>query len=161
MITEDTVTKDKILASLPSLSPDDLKAIRAVIGKLLGDGGIAGHPDDPTGYEPWLREAIQAVSGGGVVLLSDKAFNKNAPEAIRFMRKHFEQALTNKTTALALMRYLIGLLIDDLKAMKVPVTRNTVVQNLHRLGEVFNNAFPGYANGQAASLIAAMIGKGS
>lgn len=148
------LTKDQMLAALPNLSPDDLKAIRAVIGRLLGEGGVAGHPNDPTGYEPWLREAIQAATGGYVIAHNDKLFNKNAPEAIRFIRKFFEQSLTNKTTALALMRYLLLLLTDNLKDMKVPVTKHTVLQNLHRLEEVFNNNFPGYADEQAAYLIA-------
>src|SRR5579864_5306485 len=123
------MTKDQVLASLPNLSPDDLKAIRAVIGGLLGDGGTVGHPDDPTGYEAWLRAAIQGLTGTPTPA-SNNAFKKNAPVAIAFMRKYFAEALENKVTATALMRYLLVLLTDNMKAMRVPVTKSTIPMHL-------------------------------
>lgn len=154
------MTKDKVLAALVNLSPADRAAIKAVIEAL--DGGTPIHPSAlGHGISPgaWLIEAMGAVLGAPLSLqgASRQAFNKNAPVALAFIEKHFTPALKNKTTALALMRYLLRLLVSDLQSMKVPVTRNTLAQNLHRIGEVFGNSFPGYAEGQVAALVLASI----
>jgi hypothetical protein len=150
------MTKDQVLASLPSLSHDDLKAIRAVIGGLLGEkasGGLSVASDHP--YE-WLTAAIGAAIGhkGPMNGYTVREFKKRAPVAMTFINENFADAMKNKTSALAMMRYLIILLIDDMKIKRMPVTLVTVTQNLHRLQEVFNNAFPGYGTEQAAYIIA-------
>ena len=150
------LTKDQILAALPSLSQADLKALGAVIGGLVR----AEAPDASNDPTAWLAEALGAVTGVSWLGGAGAAFNKNAPLAIKFMQTHFTGALNNKITALALMRYLLLLLVANLKEMKVPVSRLTLSQNLHRLGEVFNDAFPGYGNGKAAKLVMAAVTNG-
>jgi hypothetical protein len=152
------MNKDQILAALPSLNQDDLRAIAAVIVSMLRRDGTVG-PLVKQGNSPntWLAEALQATLGQpnyplrGTAL---KAFNKNAPIALAFMNTHFAAPMTRYDRALALMRYLLGLLADNLKVMKVPVTTTTLAQNLHRIPEVFNDAFPGYALSNATAMIA-------
>ena len=149
------MNKDQILAALPQLNQADLIAIRAVTDALIAPGIGHAKAGTQSGPTQWLIEAMGAVLGHPIHLngLTAKAFNKNAPIALAFINGQFKPAMGNKVAALALMRYLIKLLADDLNKMKVSVTRATLTQHLHRLGEVFNNAFPGYAEGQAASLI--------
>ena len=77
MLSKDLKNKDTILAALTSLGSDDLKAIKAAAGALLGEKGTVGSPYDRTGYEPWLREAIKAITGQGI-RDNDRVFNKNA-----------------------------------------------------------------------------------
>ena len=148
------LTKDQILAMLPSLSHDDLKAIRAAIGGLLPEA-ISTPRAMPEGPSRWLAEAIATQLGGHPRFtgVAAKAFDKNSPVFIDFLHQYFSKSLENKVTGCALIRYLLLLLIDDLKDMKVPVTRNTVTMNLHRIRDVFNDCFPGYGEAQAAYII--------
>ena len=149
------ITKDQILAALPNLNPEALQAIGAACRAFTG--GASNYQPEST--QAWLATAVGAVIGGNAPLngAALKAFNKNAPLALGFMTEHFAKALENKTTALALMRYLLRLLANDLQNMKVPVTRVTLAQNLHRVGEVFENSFPGYAPHKVTMLVLAAI----
>ena len=153
------VSKDQILGSLPTLTKADLQALQTVIGGLLGNGATkqAPNPNDP---QVWLFEALAATlhlrqSYYPAFMASPvgKTFNKNAPVALGFMTDVFEVAMGSKTSAIGLMRYLLGLLVADLKVKKVPVTRNSIVSNLIRLPEVFENAYPGYIQSGVAKLV--------
>jgi len=143
------LTKDQVLAALPGLTKPDLKAIQAVIAGLLGEPslGPATAPNEPIA---WLYDAITLHLGARqnyqtfLQTAPGKQFSKNAPVAISFIASNFQGVLDNRVKAQALMRYLGSLLFADLKAQKVPITRRTVMANIHRLGDVFNNAFPDY-----------------
>lgn len=148
------MTKDKILASLPNLNQADLKAIVAVASGLLEQAPRVT-PKAANGAQAWLYEALGAVvsTEGGHGAIFNKGFGKNAPIVIDFMKANFPKAMENKTTALALMRYLLGLLVNDLKTIQVPVTKNTMAMNLGRLPAVFENAFPDYTKAGIAMLV--------
>lgn len=154
------MTRDKILAELPKLDKSALKGILTVIQGLLGDT-VTHEPDDAT---KWLYEALCGVLGitytSTGTLPRPKGFAKNAPVAIAFMNNTFQGAMTNRVKAIGLMRYLLGLLSDDLKRQQVPVTRNTLANNLGRLPEVFENSFPHYHKSGVANLVMqAILGK--
>jgi hypothetical protein len=158
------MNKDNILAALPSLSPNDLQALQAVIGELLGQKA-AKVPHAQNNAQAWLYEAMAATinshQGYDSFMASSagKQFTKGAPDAVSFVMATFEQARGHKTFAVAIMRHLIGLLVADLRAKKVPVTRGILSVNLSRLAEVFDKANPGYANAGVATLISKALTK--
>ena len=53
----------------------------------------------------------------------------------------------------AAIRFLLGLLVEDMKQKLVPVTVVTLCQHLNRIPFVFDLAFPGYAEAGVASII--------
>ncbi len=163
------ITKDQILGSLPALTKADLQALQTVIRGLLGNGAVTPtlEPNNP---QVWLFEAMagtlhlrQSYYPVFIASTVGKTFNKNAPIALDFMADTFKAAMNNKIKAMGLMRYLLGLLVDDLTAKKVPITRGTVVANLVRLSEIFENSYPDYTKYGIADLVLAAalgIGKG-
>jgi len=147
------ITKDQILAALPLMDKADLKAVYLVTQTLLGDAGTV-LAETPTG---WLCEALASTTGASTVSftqgLTGKAFTRNAPVFLEFVNKHFKESMKRKTTALSVMRFLLKLIKDDLKE---PTARK-LVMNLHFISDVFNRAFPGYLDGQAAKFIEATL----
>jgi hypothetical protein len=142
------MTKDQILAALPELSKADLHALQTVIN------GLIGPSSDLTGPRAYLIDALKVYKLNPVSNPQKSAFNKHAPAAIDFMTEHFGTPMENKATAIALWRYVLLLLVDDLKGMGyVIISAKSVCLNLHRIPEVFNKSFPGYGKGQAAMLI--------
>lgn len=153
------MTKDKILAALPSLSKPDLRAIAAATGALLA-GGHHPSPQAPSGPQGWLFEALAGALNRPLthdrfsVSAAGQHFKQNAPIALAFMQKAFgATAMGNKITALAIMRSLLSLLISDLLERGVPITPGTLASNLGRLDEVFDRAYPGYLTNGIASLV--------
>ena len=150
-----TIKKDLILGALPSLKPADLQAIRAACEALLGQkaGKVAPKPNSP---QAWLYEALQAVLGTNlntVSLTGGKQLDKNMPMAVDFFTKSFAPAMKNRTKAVAVMKYVLNLLVVDLKYKKVPILPGTIATNLPRLPEVFDRCFPGYIHSSLTGLI--------
>jgi hypothetical protein len=160
------MTKDKILAALPSMKPADLKALQAVIGGLLADRPAKG-ATGAANPQAWLFEAMAAALNvrqsydSFISSPAGKTFKQTAPVAVSFISDNFVAAMGNRATAQGLMRYLLGLLLDELKRMKVPATRNTVSQHLHRLPEIFEHAYPNYISSGMAPLVLLAITRGS
>ncbi len=71
-----------------------------------------------------------------------KDFQKNSPGAVLFINQTFK--CKNRTSSIAVMRMLIGLLIDYQKARGIPATLGTVCRNLPTIPMVFDEAFPDY-----------------
>lgn len=151
------LTQDQILAALPTLKPDALKAVQMAAGALL----TKGQADSPNqnNAQAWLFEALQATLGvhygprwfEGV---TGRQFKQNAPQVIDFLEKHFPQAMNNRVAATALMRWLIEMISNDLKAKGVPLSTTGVVRNLIRSKAVFEQQFPDYINSGLGHLIA-------
>ncbi len=150
------ITKDQIMGALPSLSQDDLKAIKTLAGALL-QRGAPDTQNNPENAQGWLFVALAGVLNMGRGLPgSSKPFNKNAPVFLGFVAAYFAKALHRKVDALAVMTALLRLISADLKAKHVPVTFNTMSNNLPRVAEIYEVAFPGYLDSGIAELF---IGK--
>ena len=159
------LTKDQILAALPGLSNASLRTVQGVIGSLLGEVAIssAKPASEPVA---WLYDALSHHIGARQSLSTFKAtaagkqFMKNAPIAISFIQTNFKGALENKVKAHGLMRHLTGILLADMKAGKIPITRNTVTANLHRMNDAFERAYPNYIqSGLAVLVLKAILNK--
>ena len=155
-----TVTsKDTILAALPKLDRASLGAIQAAVAHLRGSTPQNAPAPVVTQAEGWLFTAITAALGvkmGFDRMASTETYKhwqKHTPEAIGFITAQFAEALDKQATALALTRFLVGLIITDLKRQKVPVSLHSVIVNLGRMPSVFEDQFPGYIQSGAAKLV--------
>lgn len=149
------MTRDQILAALPGLGQDDLKALQTVIGSLLGQHGVAG-PARATGPQAWLFEAVRHSLGVNVFTVKGAAqYNKYAPTALTFISDTFKCPVFEKrTAATALMHWLLVLLVEDMKVKRIPIGPTTICEGLGRLPLVFESAYPGYRQAGLSGLLA-------
>lgn len=142
------ITKDDILGALPKLAVADLVAIHAVITSLL-NGATAAQ----TGHGTTLAGTlIEALSGALQTPLSPQnmptkalaQINAKGPPLAKALTRDFPGWDSKKTTQLAFLRMLIGLLVDDLQGRGVNPTLGIITLNLHRIPEVFDSSFPLY-----------------
>lgn len=144
--------QDQILAALPSLKPQALKAIRAACDVLLGQAPMGGSRQAAQAPEAWAYEALLAALGLShmpfsrfAAMPAGRQFTSALPGLLAFLQRAFSaEALGKRARANALLRFTYDLLISDLKRQNIPVTLNTLTSNLHRAPTVFSNAFPGY-----------------
>jgi hypothetical protein len=143
------MTKDLILAALPTLTRPDLEQVAAMAQTLLG--GRVGNVEPPA--SPLAAALIQALGEAinAPVPLSNltgtttgKTFQKHLPAIGKFLDAHFSNWSTNKLTQAAFLHMLMELLRDDLKERGLTPSLGIMVTNLGRLPEVFDNAYPGY-----------------
>jgi len=161
------VTKDQILAALPKLKKTDLQAVQAVCANLLGQAPKNAPAAKPSPAEAMLFDALTLTIG---VKMGFQAFSQldtyrhwrnHAPEALGFIEANFSNDLGTNVPMKAFHRFLIGLLIDDMKRRHIPITLQSVVVNLSRLPEVYQDSFPGYLGSANHLIIAAMIKRNS
>jgi hypothetical protein len=154
--------KDQILALLPKLSPNGLKAIRAACDGLIGTPAtpLAGTPQNG------LYDALMAVTGQRLGWQRFKAsqpgkhFAANEAAFLSFMNGAFPLAMKKQVTAQAVMRSVLDLIAADLRAKQVPVTAGTLATNLPRAAEIFRAAFPGYLENRLGDFIVEAMKRG-
>lgn len=145
------MTKNQVLAALPKLTKADLATVRAAVDHLLGPQQGA------TLTAPPLFNALAGLIGNRVTyqafttMGAYKHWAKNVTTVDEFITEHFPD--TSKVLSAALLRFLMELIVDDLKGRKVPATLGSITVNLGRLPEIFESAFPGYLESGAAHLI--------
>ena len=144
------LTKDQVLGALVDFDHEALKAIRAAADGLIRQGG-SQPPDGQQNACTWLFEAMQGIISDDPRLQAAKP-DKRAYGFIGFAQKHFPETMAKKVTAIAVMRSLLNLIAEDLKDKQVPVTFGTLMNNLPRIPEVYEVAFPGYLSSGLAQL---------
>lgn len=159
------ISKDDILAALPTLTRPELEAIQAVCASLTGGHTAAFEPGAGTLAASLLNALCAAVNAtvspanlSGTA--TGKTFNKHLPAVTKFLAAHFKGYDDNKLVELAFLRLLADLLADDLKGRGVTPTIGILVTNLTRLPEVFDNAYPGYLAAGMGSFILDLIKSG-
>lgn len=142
------MTKDEILAALPTMAQADLEAIQAMTNHLLG--GHTGPQARPGGMvAPMVFDAL-ASALGVITAYSNynhavfKQLDQRMPGLVVFLNANFKGWDRNKITQLAFLKMLFGLLIDDLKDKRVTPTVGILIINIPRIPEVFEKAFPNY-----------------
>lgn len=151
--------RDYLLGMLPNLNDADLAAVLSLATSLskARTGAIEAVAGQPTGLlfealtghlnaiaQPW---ATVARTKSGKVLIEREI------EVTKFFNQHFKGWDDSKVLQLAFMRMMLELLSDDLKERSVPATFGIMVTNLHRLPEVFRNAFPNYLESGMGMLV--------
>lgn len=142
------LTTNQILAGLPKLPPDDLKAIIATAQTLLA--AQSGAFTAPAGTLAAL--VIDAISGA----LNGTASLQTLPAALvkrlegrltdfkAFLDRDFRGWDDNKTRQKAFLLRLFELLREDLIHIHIKPTYSTMINTLPRMPEVFDAAFPDY-----------------
>lgn len=159
------VTKDTILAALPKLQPSELTEINLVVRHLLGLQAATEIDKDPVVLR-WF-DAMTAALG---VKLNYSSFTptsghrflvRYAPLAESFLCEVFPASQESKVMAHGLSRFLVGLLIDDLKERRIPISIGTLATHLIRIPAAFENSFPDYRASNLAHLIPEAMKKGA
>jgi len=128
------------------LSSEELEAIIAVAEQLRG-GAIAA--PNPTA-QLMLDAIAQALNHGKGVSFNSFSpqrqaeFRKKLPMAISFFNENFRSWDSIKIIQIAFTQQMMILLRDDLSRIGIKPTYTSMFRNLHRLNEVFENAFPRY-----------------
>jgi hypothetical protein len=146
-----------ILSQLPKLTQQELATVRAACDHLLD------RKQDRKQEVPALYTAMLDVLGqsgpsyaGFQRTTSWKSWVKNLQEVESFITGLWPGM--TKTQEASINCFLLQLLVDDLKYLKVAATLGSVSSNLGRLPEVFDRNFPDYrANGMAGMILEAMV----
>lgn len=152
------LSRDQILAALPGLPPDDLKALRAALVSLLGAEATGAAPM-PKGAQAAIFEALQGSTRASMGwekfsrTASAKHFGQNAPIFADFMARAFGPATKQRNAQLALAKLLVGLLAADMARRRVPVSIGSLALNLHNVEAAFDRAYPGYIQSGLCSVI--------
>lgn len=142
------MTKDQILAALPKLSQADLGIIIAAAMHLQAATGTQAN--QPAGLGHAIFNALGATVGAFVpyesfaVTKTARQLEIRLPDLEKFLNKEFPGWDVNKLTQTAFLRMLVNLIANDLTGRGVKPTFGSVVINLHRLPDIFDDAFPHY-----------------
>ena len=134
------------ISVLPNLSQQELLTLKAAIEELL----TKTKNDD----EPPLYGAIAKVLGTAPpypIFKQTKQWQRHADNVSLFIEQNFETA--TKLQKYALMQFIVEALVADLKERGVPITIGTVVSNLGRFAQVWENQFPNYIKAGMQNLI--------
>lgn len=152
------MTKDDVLAALPSFELEDLTVIHAITAKLIQ--GRTAPLALTAGTLPAL--AFQALSGPLNVTQSyqnvaggkwGKQFEAKIENLGKWLDLHFDGWSVNKITQLAFLQWLFTLLSNDLKRRNLPRSLAMVVTNLEQIPRIIENAYPGYLQAGLGKLI--------
>jgi hypothetical protein len=151
------MTKGEILKALPKLSRADLEAITAVAQSLLG----ASQAPKAGSAAPLAAQLFEGISGalnlnasyGNMPAVLKVKLDAKAADLTGFFDRSFKGWDSNKTRQRKFLLFMFGLLREDLKRLKLKPTLTTMINNLHRMTEVFDDAFPGYRASGLASMV--------
>lgn len=156
-----TVTMRDILASLPTLPPDDLSSLRARAGALLQLGGHPTTGDDAPGPVPRGPVAsdarIKRYAAVIVDALQDTGMSVSMPrvegcvatsiwvDRVTMIENYLRPSALDVPSLVVVVRLGVRLLMANMQKMKVPITPRSLVTQLHRVPPMLDLEFPGYA----------------
>lgn len=148
-----TAAAQNILAEITALGPDQLRQVRAAVGRLLGDDApvSAAAPDNTDEQfvygimaEEMQRRGIRAEPFAVFAKASRMypAYRRAIPELMAFIRKTLKaQTRAYQKRAIAMA---IRFAFDRLRKSKRPIRPATIAPLLAYAPELFDDAFPGY-----------------
>jgi hypothetical protein len=166
-LRRNSVKKTDIIKTLPRLTSSELKEVKAAIEYLTQGEGTKRDKFEMDAFSAF--RATVKNSGAEIPLgwlnhsnnTLVKLWDRHLP-GLRGLLVRFQ---VNPATPLpartvyASLRLLWGLMASDLITRGVPVTPGTMIKNMGRFSEVFENAFPTYlSNGWAPLIIKRMTG---
>lgn len=139
-----------VWAALPLLTRDELDQIITRVSALrsLGPGEKLGAREDPdtTVVLGVIYDVLRAE--GLVVMPADmrgttgySSFARKVPDVMAYLRKN----ITNRTQQAALLRVGVDLIRRYLVKSGIPAGTRTLMAHVHRIPEVIEQQFPGYA----------------
>ena len=152
------LTKSQILGALPLLSQDELREIGMVCTS-LGGGSVAPKFHYTTsGNEVAIYDAMASVLGAAVPLASlpertQQRFAQKVPSLLGFFDTELKGWDSNRIAQKSFLLEMMDLLRSDIKSLEITPTFNTMINNFHRMYQVFDHAFPGYRESGMVQLI--------
>ena len=142
----------QVLSLLPVLNQSELATVKTAAEQLLVSSG-AGSDEPDLLYDALISALNVKLPYSRLSSSMRKAWDKNAPIVVQFMEVTWPVTKEQKIMRLAMMKFLINLVIDELKAQRVPISLGTVITNLHRIEEIFDRHFPSYRESGLSGLI--------
>jgi hypothetical protein len=142
-----------ILADLPNLNQKELDVVQAALARL-------GRKEAEV---PQLYTALTLVLGSkipyGRFQHTDtyRTWKLNLPLVAAFVAETWPEL--QDVGRLGLLRYLLGLLAEDLRVRGIPVMTGTMVRELPNLPSLFDRCFPGYREAGLSHLIVKLMVK--
>ena len=142
----------QIIQALPSLTQNELRAISVAVASLV--------KQDSNSADEELFHATLDVLGvksiGWLQFKRTKAFStwvKNQPVIDSLIDKIIGDFPKNKVKTIHLKRFLISLLVADLKAKRIDISMPNIATHLSVIDCVFDDCFPNYIKCGLTSLI--------
>lgn len=159
------MTRDEILAALPKLSTAEQKSIMAALVALGVKGGGQQAPTlsaQQRAVFDAIGHALNTKLAPGLLVrgVIAKHFDRCSTQMLNFVNHNFGFAMKGKVAMLALIRFMVVLVVDDLRKKRIRLTPGVVVLNLTRINEIFEDAYPGYLQGGLSKfLVNRILGK--
>lgn len=156
------VTIDTIASQLPAMSEADLLKVRKLTDMLLQGQPKEIESEDPT--ERLLFEAVRVeLAAVGIrsamtyAQFSESRFYKSwkrGVEVVRaFIETSFKGYIKNETHHLAVCRVLVQTMVKEFRAREIPLSIGSIANNIHRVPQTFDRAFPRYLESGLAYLV--------
>lgn len=157
------MTKDQILTALPRLSRPELEAVQAVATSLLG-GRVSNLPSKASQTAEVLFDALAATVSHPVPYSSlpphlASRFDRHVPNLIVFFDLHFKGWDSHKMVQTGFLRMIFSLIAAHLKEYGVTPSIAMLINNLPRIYEIVDNAFPGYLENNMGYMILKMFNR--
>ncbi len=153
---------DGVLTVLPSLSQKELATIKAVVEQLYKP--VYSQGVDPTTlvFDALMKAINTKMAFRDFQRTSVyKLWRQHAPACIEFVEETFPTVKRSQVTKMAVLRFLLEALRDNLKAGQIPVTVGTMVTHLGRIPQVFETSFPDYRESGMTDLVLKAMQRGA
>lgn len=143
-----------VLRILPTLSVEDLAHVKQRLAMMNSVSSVDVKLVYPTMFLDVICEVLRArgVEFTYAAQLQKStqypAFAKKVPGLLEYFG-----TVKNVVQKAALVRVSVGLLYDNLIEMNVPVGSRTMMAHIHRIPNILNKHFPGYAQSGLLSMI--------
>ena len=166
--------KDNISQTLPELSQKELRELRARIDFLLrGRPGWAPKPMNGNGAGNGAQDPVLMVLEAIHRLCRDHGLESRPLEALRGSHGYpsFAEKVPQVLSSLGakeftvlelrtLLRLALGLTLEELTHMGVPVSASVLMNHVHRVPGVLDTHFPGYREAGLLKLVVRSEGDG-
>lgn len=163
-VREMTITVDGIASQLPTMNATELLKLRQLTDMLLG-GDLPGtqaqivDPNERILFEAVCQELAAAGIRGNIAYSAFvetkyiKSWKRGVKVVSEFIEKSFGKYANTEAQRLGLCRVLVQTLIKEFKRNGIPVSIGTLANNIHRIPQTFDRAFPRYLESGLAYLI--------
>ncbi len=145
-----------ILCLLPGLTKQDLKALQVAVDVELSrntpiDTDLFYMVFDVANEKPMSVSKFSNSENGAI-------WRKNQPVFDNFIAVHILHGGVTKVMVNAVRKFLVNLIIEDMKEQHVPLTLRTICQQLGHIEAIFNRSFPTYIRNGLGHLILTQLG---
>ena|SRR5260221_642898 len=149
-----------ILTILPDLTKQDLKTLQVAVDAELSrntpiDTDLFYMVFDVANEKPMSVSKFSNSENGAIWRKNQPIFNDFIANSLLNHGTAYRVAFTK-----ALKRFLLQLIVEDIKESHMPLTLRIICQQLGNIEATFNKAYPGYLRNQLQHLILAQLGGG-